>query len=479
MHEASDTQYGNQPSPSYASQPSPFLSKPVPIHRQEQQRGRQEPIPFGNQMGGFASMQAEGFGVSPSSFLSPSHKNLPSTAMEIGTPPTGSGFAPPTAVKMETSALNTPGLQPPGHFPSTGTSHFHPPSATPSSGPITRSASDPLFSEVSTILGPHQRSPMYAHQAPIHPLPHPHPQHTGVFVSTQTQTSPPSSASLSRTSPVTTPLPPMTPSSSSFPFTLQQQHSTAKDSSQFHFSSPPPPLPQPQSYVGGGSATEYWSPQHSYPQRKSSAELQPSQQAAFTSPSTPPATGFPTRQIPASSEPLTDSSLQLLAEQMQQLERQQFQQLKEIEKQQSIATQQYLGLLHRYIDQSGSHTSRQQQQVLQSVLSDPSSVHILKTILLQEGAGEGERKGGQPQQVVAKPDGGGTVAGERQDGSLQQQTDKPGSQLLTPTQLAKVRSLEAVPYKDIVLPILPLPPPPPPPPPSHFFSPSPFSSSSS
>ena len=78
-----------------------------------------------------------------------------------------------------------------------------------------------------------------------------------------------------------------------------------------------------------------------------------------------------------------------LAEQMKNLEQQQLNQLREIEKQQTYATQQYLQLLQQYISQ----TSEEQQQVLQSALSDPNSVEILKTILLQAQAGSGSEGG--------------------------------------------------------------------------------------
>ena len=450
MHESSDpqygnqtgdTQYGNQTSPSYTSQQSSFMTKPVAIPHHEQRRGHQEPM-YGNQMSSFASMQIEGYGVSPSSFLSTTHKEqtLPSTAMEIGTPPTGVGFAPPTAVKMETGVLNAPTVQPHGRYIPTTTSPFHPPVVPPSSVPITRSASDPLFTGVSALPSASQ---VYTHPAAAHP------QHRGVFVSTQTQTSPPPSAALPCTSPVTTPLPPTTPSSSNFPLSLQQQQQHSAEPTEFQYTStPPPPPPPPQSYAGGGRQGEYWSPQHSFPKRKSSAELQQNQQSTFTSPPPPPQPphGFPSQQM-SGGEALPETNLQLLAEQMQQLEQQQFQQLKEIEKQQTRATQQYLGLLHRYISQSGSHTSQQQQQVLQSVLSDPSSVHILKTILLQEGAGDGGKKGESSQQALnqeaAKSNGevgggGREMVGEKQDGSLQ--PGRTGSQLLSPAQLAKVLS---------------------------------------
>ena len=82
----------------------------------------------------------------------------------------------------------------------------------------------------------------------------------------------------------------------------------------------------------------------------------------------------------------TEMEMQLIAEHMKKLEEEQLQQLREIEQQQALASQQYLHLLQQYVSQSGEQPSPQQQQILTSVLSDPSTVTILKAILLQ-GAG--------------------------------------------------------------------------------------------
>lgn len=81
----------------------------------------------------------------------------------------------------------------------------------------------------------------------------------------------------------------------------------------------------------------------------------------------------------------TEMEMQLIAEHMKKLEEEQLQQLREIEQQQALASQQYLHLLQQYVSQSGEQPSPQQQQILTSVLSDPSTVTILKAILLQGG----------------------------------------------------------------------------------------------
>ena len=84
-------------------------------------------------------------------------------------------------------------------------------------------------------------------------------------------------------------------------------------------------------------------------------------------------------------EMFVDPNMHFIAEQMKRLEQQQLEQLREIEKQQDIATKQYLGLLQQYLSESTDQPSQQQQQNLTSVLSDPASVQILKTILIQGG----------------------------------------------------------------------------------------------
>lgn len=79
-----------------------------------------------------------------------------------------------------------------------------------------------------------------------------------------------------------------------------------------------------------------------------------------------------------------DQDMQFIAEQMKRLEEQQLEQIREIEKQQSIATQQYLQLLQQYVSESGEQPTQQQQRDLAAVLSNPASVQILKSILTHD-----------------------------------------------------------------------------------------------
>ena len=95
----------------------------------------------------------------------------------------------------------------------------------------------------------------------------------------------------------------------------------------------------------------------------------------------------------------TELEMQLIAEEMKQLEAEQLKHLQELEQQQHIASQQYLQLLQEYVDKSGSQPpSQQQQQVLMSVLSDPTSLSILKAIF-KDG---GPISGGEMPLVAAK-----------------------------------------------------------------------------
>lgn len=74
-----------------------------------------------------------------------------------------------------------------------------------------------------------------------------------------------------------------------------------------------------------------------------------------------------------------DQQVQKLSELTELGERQ----MKEIEKQQGLAQLQYAELLQQYLRQTSGKTSEQQQQVLQSVLADPSLISILRNVLLQ------------------------------------------------------------------------------------------------
>ena len=197
-----EPQYGEaQSGPVYTTNQQPnFMTKPVAMQQQDQRRP--DIVSYGNQFGGFSTMQTDTYSLSPSAFLSMPMKErtLPSAAaMEIGTPPTGPGFVPPGQVKMETSSLSQ-ATTPQSHFVPAGASPFHPPSAPPpvSSGPITRSMSDPLFTGLQ-VPGQHAPPSRYPQHAPPLLLPLQQ-QPQGAFSSAQTQTSPPPSAS-----PATTP----------------------------------------------------------------------------------------------------------------------------------------------------------------------------------------------------------------------------------------------------------------------------------
>ena len=422
-----DSQYGAQANPAYVvTRQPPFLSKPVTI-QQDQRRGPTEMMSYAGQLGGYPSMQTDSYGVNPSAFLSMPTKDrsLPSAAMDIGTPPPGSGFGPAGSVKMEISSLNQAATAVQGQYVSTTTSPFHPPAVPPSSVPITRSSSDPLFTGLP---------PQHAHPSRYPQAPSLLPQQQGAFVTAQTQTSPPPSATLvhSQSSPATTPIQHNNPSYQ-YPLQPSSCRSSTKDSSEFLYHTPSPP--PTHGYGGSIRSSEFWPQQENFPQRKSSSE----QHTPFTSPPPPPplpSQVYPSQQqMGSGSDSIQETNLSVLAEQVQLLEQQQFQQLKEIEKQQSRATQEYLQLLQQYISQSGSHPSQQQQQVLQSVLSDPTTVSILKAILIQGG----EKEEGKDQQAVtqqaSKPKLGGvaTTAGKH-SGSQRQ-----GSQVLSPTRIAKVR----------------------------------------
>lgn len=67
---------------------------------------------------------------------------------------------------------------------------------------------------------------------------------------------------------------------------------------------------------------------------------------------------------------------------LQKLEQVQRQQMRELDKQRQRATQEYQDLLRQYISQTGE-ASTAQQQMLHSVVSDPTMMGILQTVLLQ------------------------------------------------------------------------------------------------
>ena len=115
---------------------------------------------------------------------------------------------------------------------------------------------------------------------------------------------------------------------------------------------------------------------------------------------------------------------QFLQEQVRKLSEQQEQQRKEIEKQHSLAEQQYKELMQQYLSQK---PSEQQQQVLQSVLSDPSLLNLLRSLLLSTALPTGAPLGklAVSPQTSSKP-------------HFAQQTSPPGQSFALPTQPAKV-----------------------------------------
>ena len=101
-----------------------------------------------------------------------------------------------------------------------------------------------------------------------------------------------------------------------------------------------------------------------------------------------------------------------LQQQVKHLAEENQRQMMEIEKQQSIAEQQYVAVLQQLAEQQSSgKASREQQEVLKSVLSDPNLVSILREILLanpppsvlQESQGSQHQQQQQQQQRERLP----------------------------------------------------------------------------
>ena len=97
--------------------------------------------------------------------------------------------------------------------------------------------------------------------------------------------------------------------------------------------------------------------------------------------------GMLTEEPPAPSRPPLSRGksepIRHLQQQVKNLVEENERQMMEIEKQQSIAEQQYVAVLQQLAEQQVTgKTSRHQQEVLKSVLSDPSLVSILRNILL-------------------------------------------------------------------------------------------------
>ena len=123
-------------------------------------------------------------------------------------------------------------------------------------------------------------------------------------------------------------------------------------------------------------------------------------------------------------------------------------QMKEIEKQQSLAQLQYAELLKQYLRQASGKTSEQQQQVLQSVLADPSLISILRNVLLQAPTPPSSSSPSTAAAAVALIQGvqdhhsGIPLATPTKTEAEETASPLSLSHLVSPTQLAKVRSMQ-------------------------------------
>ena len=122
-----------------------------------------------------------------------------------------------------------------------------------------------------------------------------------------------------------------------------------------------------------------------------------------------------------------------LKEQVRKLAEQNERQMKEIEKQQSLAQQQYSELLQQYLQQMSGKPTQQQQQALQSVLSDPNLVTILKSVLLS-GEGVSAPLPSPPRLDIS-------LSTSTNHSQILPPTTETFSNVVSPTQLAKVREL--------------------------------------
>ncbi|XP_019848726.1 PREDICTED: MLX-interacting protein-like isoform X2 [Amphimedon queenslandica] len=175
----------------------------------------------------------------------------------------------------------------------------------------------------------------------------------------------------------------------------------APPSSIMYDTGPHPPVTTPQS-------SELLSLYNTYPEPSLYIQQQQQQQCEPSSyPRTGPqyrlgeeVRGVATGTSPTYSKGSVEPNMQLIAEQMKRLEEEQLEQIREIEKQQSIASQQYLLLLEQYVSESGEQPTQQQQKDLAAVLSNPASVQILKSILTHDGSKRSQR---DPPSNVAPP----------------------------------------------------------------------------
>ena len=119
---------------------------------------------------------------------------------------------------------------------------------------------------------------------------------------------------------------------------------------------------------------------------------------------------------------------QFLHEQVRKLSEQQELQRKELEEQQYLAQKQYSEVMQQFL---GQKPSEEQQQVLRSVLGDPSLLDVLRTLLLSTSAPTGTSNPGR------------LASNSSNTSPLPQQTSPPGQTLAfspftSPTQSTKV-----------------------------------------
>lgn len=168
------------------------------------------------------------------------------------------------------------------------------------------------------------------------------------------------------------------------PSASQAQHPLPPSSNMFQFPTSPLQQQQPdqqfessslstllQQSSAGAAAGEDSSNQGSIARVSSAGNLGLLSEESSTPPIRPPLSR-------GKSEPIRH-----LQQQVKHLAEENQRQMMEIEKQQSIAEQQYVAVLQQLAEQqSAGKASREQQEVLKSVLSDPSLVNILREVLL-------------------------------------------------------------------------------------------------
>ena len=149
-----------------------------------------------------------------------------------------------------------------------------------------------------------------------------------------------------------------------------------------------------------------------------------------------------TAPLPSSRPPLErgkSEPIQRLREQVQKLSAENEKQIREIDKQKSLADRQYSELLHTVMQHAASgNASEQQKLALQSVLSDPSLVSIIRNALLTMstpgGGGQGVQGGGGASSSAKMS----LSELHRKTGSLKPEFTSPPN-IVSPTDFAKVR----------------------------------------